>query len=986
MTPVPFARLTKMTPVPFARPLTKMTPVPFARPKDNVVQSIPRPGWPAGLRGQTRRDAADTTVAGFHADATGGRRRGSRTLCAKRLRLVVCLWAFGLAATLWASAAEPEADFVVAPDGSDAADGSAAAPFATLMRARDAVRPLRQRQPDRTITVLVRGGRYELDAALEFTPEDSGTAAGKTIYAAWPGERPVFCGGRIIRDWTADSDGVWRADVGRFRFEQLYVDGRRAERARTPNDFFFYARGQAPGAAPRDTRVGPDHIGRRAFRAYAEDLEPLRGLSPDQLRQVSVMVYNSWEVSRHRIKAANLETGLLEMTGPYFVPFFHFARPKYVLIDCPGALDQPGEWTRDADGTVAYIPWPGQSPEQSRFVAARLPHLLVFAGRSAAERVEHLELRGLSCQHSAYLLPDEGESSPQAASKISAAVMADYAANIVLTDCEVARTGNYAIWFRDGCWDCLVQRCKLTDLGAGGVRIGVCELERAQDPAHATGGITVDNCIIHDGGHIWKGAVGVFVAHSGDNRITHNDIAGLRYTGISLGWRWGYGEVPSQQNLVEHNRIHHLGDILSDMGGIYTLGEAPGTVLRGNVIHDIDGSGECHMRGIYNDNSTADLLMENNLVYNVRDGGYTLGSGRSNILRNNIFIGGRNGVCGFSLYYPERDRHLAVTVERNIFFVPPGNGPAIWFKGRYPDDFLRFERNLYFDPSGREIRLHGKTFAQWQAAGYDAGSVVADPRFLALGQHNYDLAEDSPARSLGFQPFDTSRAGVYGGADWIAKARERRFPPLRPDAPPPRPLRLAEDFENSDQAAFLLDAHVHDEGWEDAFRLSGDAPAGGDYCLAVRDKSGLEHSFNPHFFYKPDHWTGHTRVSFDLRLGSGARLQHQWREYPGRPHFHTGPSLHIVDNRLIAANRTLLTLPVGQWIRFEVQAGHGDDAQDTWRLTVTPRGKPPQTFDDLPVGSPGEYQRLTWLGFISAADADTIFWLDNLRIEPLPRQ
>lgn len=900
--------------------------------------------------------------------------------------LILTAWLFAGVPSLqgWAQGAEPKADFVVAPDGSDAADGSVAAPFATVAHARDAVRELRQRRPEDVITVLVRGGTHQLDAPIEFTSKDSGTAAGKTVYAAWPGDRPVISGGHVIRGFKVGADGVWRASVGEFRFEQLYVDGRRAVHARTPNEFYFYAHGQAPGAGPPREPAGPDEIGRRAFRAYPKDITSLRGLSPDELRRTTVVVYNSWEVSRHHLAAANLDTGLLEMTGPYFVKFFHYARPKYFLVDCPGSLDQPGEWTLGKDGILAYIPLPGESPDETQFVAAKLPHVVVFEGESADERAQHIELRGLSFRHSAYVLPAEGESSNQAASKILAAVMVDYASDIELADCQISHTGNYAVWFRNGCRDSVVQRCLLTDLGAGGVRIGVCELDHARDPAHATGGITVDNCIIHDGGHIWKGAVGVFAAHSGDNRITHNDIAGLQYTGISLGWRWGYGDVPSKRNLVEYNHIHHIGDILADMGGIYTLGEAPGTVLRGNVIHDIDGSGHSGMRGIYNDNSTADMLIENNLVYNVRDGGYTLGSGRANVLRNNIFIGGRNGLCGFSLYYPDRDKHLAVTVERNIFFAMPGGEATSWFKGRYPGDFLRFNRNLYFDPSGSEVRIHGKSFADWQAAGHDAGSIVADPKFRVPGQHDYRLGEDSPARQLGFVPFDANKAGVYGDAAWMAKASDRRFPPLRPEALPPPAFTLEDGFESSADTPPLLDAHVFTEGKGDVIALCDDEPAAGKHCLEVRDKPGLTHAFNPHFFYKPEHWTGRTRVSFDLRLGPGAKLTHQWREYPGRPYFDTGPSFRIGDGTLIAGKRTLLTLPQGRWVHFEAEAGHGEQAQDTWCLTVTLPNAPPRTFDDLAVGSPNEYKRLTWLGFVSGGDTDAVYWLDNLKIQHLP--
>jgi len=884
----------------------------------------------------------------------------------------------------WTLAVEQRADFVVAPDGNDAAAGTAAAPFATVSRARDAVRELRRRRREGEATVLVRGGTYRLAAWIELSPEDSGTAGGRTVYAAWPGERPVFSGGRAVQGFKVGEDGVWRAQVGKLRFEQLYVNGRRALRARTPNTLYYYARGAAPGAGPRRQRAGPDAIGRRAFRAFTQDLKPLQGLSTEQLRRTTVVVYNSWEVSRHHIAAVDSHTGLLEMTGPYFVNFFHFARPRYYFIDCPGALDQPGEWTLSEEGTLAYVPLPGESPDRTQVVAAVLPHLVVCKGASSARRVEHLALRGLSFRHCAYVLPSEGQSSPQAACKIPAAMMADYAANIVLEGCEVSHTGNYGVWFRDGCRDCVVTRCAFTDLGAGGVRVGSCDLARAKDAAHATGRVIVDNCIIHDGGHVWKGAVGVFVAHSGDNRVTHNDIAGLRYTGVSLGWRWGYGDVPSKRNLVAHNRIHHLGDILADMGGIYTLGEAPGTVIRGNVIHDIDGQSPSSMSGIYNDNSTSDMVMEQNLVYSVRDGGYKLGSGRANLVRNNIFVAGRNAHCWFCLYYPDRDEHLAVTLSGNIFYGLPSSEQGACFRGRHPGEFIDFERNLYFPAGGGEVRLCGKPFPEWQAAGYDAGSIVADPEFRSTRQHDYRLADGSPALRLGFEPFDMSQAGVYGDPAWVARARSRRFPAMRTTAPKPPAFTLNDDFESLAVGAQPMDAHVHTEGKGDAIMVCNHAPAAGRHCLEIRDKPGLKHAFNPHFYYRPDHWAGRTRVSFDLRLGPGVKMYHQWREYPGVPYYDTGPSFHIVDRQLIATGRTLLTLPEGQWVHFEVEAEHGSQARETWRLTVTLPNEAPRTFDNMPFGSPDAYRRLTWLGFVSEGDTDAVYWLDNLRVAHQP--
>ena len=364
----------------------------------------------------------------------------------------------------------------VAPDGRDTNPGTEAQPLASLSGARDAVRGLRKARPDRDITVFLHGGTYPLAAPVEFSAADSGRAGGWVTYAACPGERPVLSGARAIRGLAAGADGIWRVRVpgvqeGTWRIEQLFVNGRRAVRARTPNRFYSYMDGTvASGVDPLtgERAALNDH----AFLARAADLAPLLALPPDRQADVVVSAYHSWEISRHHVVGVEPGKGLVFLSGRYPPTFFHYAASeRYILENYLAALDAPGEWFLDRAGTLSYKPLPGEDLRTADVIAPVPEELLRFVGTAEAP-VANLAFRGLTFAYSAYLLPPAGQWSPQAACNIGAAITADYARNLVFADSAVEHTGTYAFWFRAGCRDSTVERCLLTDLGAGGVASG----------------------------------------------------------------------------------------------------------------------------------------------------------------------------------------------------------------------------------------------------------------------------------------------------------------------------------------------------------------------------------------------------------------------------------------------------------------------------------------------------------------------------------
>lgn len=526
--------------------------------------------------------------------------------------------------------------FYVSPAGSDRNPGTEREPFRTLMRAQRAVREVAERM-EGDIAVYLRGGTYGLEGPWTFQADDSGRNGRRVIWRAYPGERPVISGGRVIRSWrrvgTRGGHPLFAAGIGDVEARQLYVGGERRVRARgrlrgiRATSFGYLLSEGRTWSTPWDLEL--------VFRTTWRELRA----RVESAEHEKLFMSDKW-----RSKVAFLSSCCL-----LALPLPSYAEGAYEF------LDESGEWYLDrARETVFYIPFPNEKLEREQAILGVLPTLLDLDG-TLDRPVHDITFENLVFAYTGWTWDSEGGFAPVQTNfylegdcrvdpahcwaKMPASVRVRAGIRIQFKRDTFVHLGGSGLNVEYGSRDNRIYGNTFIDVSGTAIQLGDIFDHHPTDPREVVAGNAVLDNLIRDVAVEYEGGVGIWAGYVARTTIAHNELANLPYTAISLGWGWGQEDypnyptpTPARDNHILQNYVHDYSMVLSDAGGVYILGSQPGLLIRGNVIEN-----QRHFGGaIYLDAGASHATVTDNLVWSSHGWPYIF-KGTDHVIRNNLW-------------------------------------------------------------------------------------------------------------------------------------------------------------------------------------------------------------------------------------------------------------------------------------------------------------------------------------------------------------
>lgn len=553
--------------------------------------------------------------------------------------------------------------------GSDMNAGTKEAPFQSLSRAIKEAREWRRlNRPEVAGGIRIRlgAGVYSLSTPLFIRPEDSGTSDSPTIICADADAHPVISGGIAVTGWKQGCDDpriakelrskIWIADaplVGNRKVEtrQMWVNGSKAQRASQFPD----------GVMERMIDFDPKE---QTITIPTPTIPVLNAnTSQANVNQLEMMVHQRWAIAILRVKS-------IDVQGPKSIVRFHdpestleFSHPwpqpviggekensSFCLMNALELLDQPGEWFQEyPSGTIYYYPRPEDVMESAEVIIPALETLMAVDG-SLERPVKHIQFEGITFAHTSWMrpshqghvtlqggfplldayklhepgLPEKAELENQAwIARPETAIRIKGAEHIDFNRCTFRHLASTGLDYEWAASASTIEDCHFTDIGGTAILVGAFpdggfETHVPFIPfskRELCANITIRNNLISDITNEDWGCVGIGAGYVSDINISHNEVCYLNYSGICVGWGWTSLESGMQNNRIESNYVHHFARQLYDAGGLYTLSNQPGSVMRNNRIeHLIEAPYATNDRAfyIYLDEATDGYTMENN--------------------------------------------------------------------------------------------------------------------------------------------------------------------------------------------------------------------------------------------------------------------------------------------------------------------------------------------------------------------------------------
>ena len=573
-------------------------------------------GGTAGTVGTGGAGAAGTAGGGGNAGSTGG------------------------GAGSGATGGVGEGAVYVAPNGDDSNPGTLAQPVRTLAKARDLARP-RLASMTSDLAVYLRAGTYPVSSTVTFSNADSGQNGHYVKYLAYPGERPLITGGQPIKGWTVHdaAKNIYSVSGVTARFRQIYVNGVKAVRARSPN--------QGANGAPNFTQLSGYDSGAQTFQVPSTQVSTWNNLTKVEMHLMVLWADNVMRIASitsaggtASIKVQSPENMIFGRPNPAFFP----SQMRFYFENAYELLDQPGEWYLDETTNVLYYKAPsGEDMTTATVIAPSVETLVSVNGTSTSDQASYLWFQGLTFAHSNYLRASQyGFLDAQAglynltAPGNNAQTVGRPAAGVTVTNAnhihfernlftQMASTG---LDFTSGTHDDLIIGNAFTDIGATAIALGKFVVDEKTDyhtPYNPTDKNDIctrdtikDNYVDRATTEV-QGAIGIAAGYPAYLDLEHNEVGHVSYSGISVGYGWNSGPSAMTNNKIDFNNVHDVCQILADCGSIYTLSaQLPASEMLNNYAHDFQTSqwADYSINNLYLDEGTDGYTVAHNVLVN----------------------------------------------------------------------------------------------------------------------------------------------------------------------------------------------------------------------------------------------------------------------------------------------------------------------------------------------------------------------------------